>query len=85
MVWIVFCQVLAWLIIYLLYYPHKFVAAAQNVCYPLRMDKLNVEQAGRLGGKKRWSKVDKTTRSAFMKAVADARWEKYRALKSKQS
>jgi hypothetical protein len=40
------------------------------------MDKLTVEQAGRLGGKKRWSGKTKKQKSDVMREVALARWSK---------
>ena len=56
------------------------------MCYAMSMsDKITVEQAGALGGKKRWKKKTKQERSAAMKAIADTRWEKVRAQLAKQA
>lgn len=38
------------------------------------VDKLTKDQAGSLGGKKKWSKISKKKRSEMMRKIAQARW-----------
>ena len=55
-------------------YPIDYYTALRYACK--YMEKLTVEQAGSLGGKKRWKGKSAKSRSDIMREVANARWKK---------